>query len=122
MPRCELANASPVSSFPRKRESIVDTAKVDPRLRGDDEFRIGSLPSLFWTSRGDAPHFRHFDEVLLMPARLISWLLMAPGLLWLTVLMIVPCLLIFVLIFFERGTYGGIDWSVATLGKFYPRL
>jgi spermidine/putrescine transport system permease protein len=53
-----------------------------------------------------------------MPARLISWLLMAPGLLWLTVLMIVPCLLIFVLIFFERGTYGGIDWSVATLGNF----
>jgi hypothetical protein len=24
-------------SFPRKRESIVDTANVDPRLRGDDE-------------------------------------------------------------------------------------
>ncbi len=43
---------------------------------------------------------------------------MAPGLLWLTVLMIVPCLLIFVLIFFERGTYGGIDWSVTTLGNF----
>ena len=43
---------------------------------------------------------------------------MAPGLLWLTVLMIVPCLLIFVLIFFERGTYGGIDWSAATLENF----
>lgn len=40
---------------------------------------------------------------------------MAPGLLWLAVLMVVPCLLIFVLIFFERGTYGGIDWSVPTL-------
>jgi hypothetical protein len=24
-------------SFPRKRESIADTVKVDPRLRGDDE-------------------------------------------------------------------------------------
>ena len=27
----------PFPSFPRKRESIVDTVKVDPRLRGDDE-------------------------------------------------------------------------------------
>ena len=25
--------------------------------------------------------------------------------------MVVPCLLIFVLVFFERGIYGGIDWS-----------
>jgi spermidine/putrescine transport system permease protein len=40
---------------------------------------------------------------------------MAPGLLWLGLLMVVPCLLIFVLIFFERGIYGGIDWSAATL-------
>jgi spermidine/putrescine transport system permease protein len=53
-----------------------------------------------------------------MPPRLISWLLMAPGLLWLTALMIVPCLLIFILAFFERGTYGGIDWSAATLENF----
>ncbi len=43
---------------------------------------------------------------------------MAPGLLWLTALMIVPCLLVFVLMFFERGTYGGVDWSVATLDNF----
>ncbi len=43
------------------------------------------------------------------------FLLMAPGLLWLMALMVVPCLLIFVLIFFERGTYGGIDWSAMTL-------
>lgn len=50
-----------------------------------------------------------------MSSRLASWLLMAPGLLWLTVLMVVPCLLIFVLIFFERGIYGGIDWSAPTL-------
>lgn len=44
-----------------------------------------------------------------------SYLLMLPGLLWLVGLMIVPCLLIFGLMFFERGTYGGIDWSAATL-------
>ena len=53
-----------------------------------------------------------------MSSRLISWLLMAPGLLWLTALMIVPCLLVFVLMFFERGTYGGVDWSAATLDNF----
>ncbi len=40
---------------------------------------------------------------------------MLPGLLWLGLLMVVPCLLIFVLIFFERGIYGGIDWNAATL-------
>jgi spermidine/putrescine transport system permease protein len=40
---------------------------------------------------------------------------MAPGLFWLLALMVVPCLLIFVLAFFERGTYGGIDWSIVTL-------
>jgi spermidine/putrescine transport system permease protein len=50
--------------------------------------------------------------------RLISWLLMAPGLLWLAALMIVPCLLVFVLMFFERGTYGGVNWSAATLENF----
>jgi spermidine/putrescine transport system permease protein len=44
-----------------------------------------------------------------------SWLLMAPGLLWLGLLMVVPCALIFVLIFFERGIYGGIDWAAPTL-------
>lgn len=49
-----------------------------------------------------------------MNARLVSWLLMAPGLLWLGVLMVVPCLLILVLIAFERGIYGGIDWSAMT--------
>ena len=53
-----------------------------------------------------------------MSNRLISWLLMAPGLLWLAGLMIVPCLLVFVLMFFERGTYGGVDWSAATLDNF----
>jgi spermidine/putrescine transport system permease protein len=43
-----------------------------------------------------------------------SRILMAPGLLWLLGLMVVPCLLIFVLIFFERGTYGGVDWAAPT--------
>lgn len=50
-----------------------------------------------------------------MSPRFTSTLLMAPGLLWLGLLMVVPCLLIFVLIFFERGIYGGIDWNAATL-------
>lgn len=40
---------------------------------------------------------------------------MLPGLLWLGLLMVVPCLLVFVLIFFERGIYGGIDWQAPTL-------
>jgi spermidine/putrescine transport system permease protein len=47
--------------------------------------------------------------------RSASWALMAPGLLWLVALMVVPCLLIFALMFFERGTYGGVDWNAPTL-------
>jgi spermidine/putrescine transport system permease protein len=43
---------------------------------------------------------------------------MVPGLLWLGGLMVVPCLLIFVLAFFERGTYGGVEWSAPTLDNF----
>jgi spermidine/putrescine transport system permease protein len=50
-----------------------------------------------------------------MKSKHASWLLMAPGLLWLGLLMVVPCALIFVLIFFERGIYGGIDWTAPTL-------
>ena len=42
--------------------------------------------------------------------------LMLPGLIWLLALMVVPCLLIFILAFFERGIYGGVDWNVVTLG------
>ena len=57
-----------------------------------------------------------------MSPRLTSWLLMAPGLFWLGLLMVVPCLLIFVLIFFERGIYGGIDWSAPTLENFRRAL
>ncbi len=43
---------------------------------------------------------------------------MAPGLLWLGALMVLPCALIFVLAFFERGAYGGVDWSAVTLENF----
>jgi len=49
-----------------------------------------------------------------MTPRTSSWLLMAPGLLWLAALMVIPCLLILVLMFFERGIYGGIDWAAPT--------
>ncbi len=40
-----------------------------------------------------------------------SLLLILPGLGWLTAFMIVPCLIIFFFSFFERGTYGGIDYN-----------
>jgi spermidine/putrescine transport system permease protein len=50
--------------------------------------------------------------------RTSSRLLMLPGLLWLTALMIIPCALIFITAFFERGVYGGIDWSVFTFENF----
>jgi spermidine/putrescine transport system permease protein len=50
--------------------------------------------------------------------RFTSWLLMAPGLMWLLALMIVPCLLIFALGFYERGIYGGIDWNAPTTENF----
>lgn len=49
-----------------------------------------------------------------MTPRTSSWLLMAPGLLWLAALMVIPCLLILVLMVFERGIYGGIDWAAPT--------
>jgi spermidine/putrescine transport system permease protein len=39
---------------------------------------------------------------------------MAPGLIWLAAFMVLPCVLIFVLIFFERGIYGGVDWTAVT--------
>ena len=54
-----------------------------------------------------------------MKSKHASWLLMAPGLMWLGLLMIVPCALIFVLIFFERGIYGGIDWTAPTLDNIH---
>ena len=36
--------------------------------------------------------------------------LMAPGLGWLTLFLLVPCLIVLVYSFFERGVYGGIDY------------
>lgn len=36
-------------------------------------------------------------------------LLLAPGLTWLALLLVVPCALVLVYSFFERGVYGGID-------------
>ncbi len=53
-----------------------------------------------------------------MSSRLTAWLLMMPGLVWLGLFMIVPCMLVFVLAFYERGTYGGIDWAAMTLENF----
>jgi spermidine/putrescine transport system permease protein len=44
--------------------------------------------------------------------------MMAPGLLWLALFMVVPCALLLVVSFFERGIYGGIDWSVVTAENF----
>lgn len=49
--------------------------------------------------------------------RLTSFLLILPGVGWLTVFMIVPCLIVFVFSFFERGVYGGIDY-IFTLDNF----
>ena len=43
---------------------------------------------------------------------------MAPGLAWLAALMVVPCALVLVTAFYERGIYGGVDWSAATLENF----
>ena len=37
-------------------------------------------------------------------------ILLAPGLAWLVLFLVVPCGLIFVYSFFERGVYGGIDY------------
>ena len=45
-------------------------------------------------------------------------LMMLPGLGWLAIFMVVPCLVIFVLAFYERGVYGGIDLDAPTLDNF----
>ncbi|MEO1192884.1 MAG: ABC transporter permease [Pseudomonadota bacterium] len=50
-----------------------------------------------------------------------SSLLMAPGLGWLALFMVVPCALVFLLAFFQRGIYGGIDY-VLTLENFERAL
>lgn len=54
--------------------------------------------------------FRRAGRGSNMTPRLRSWLLMLPGIGWLTVFMIVPCLIVFFYSFFERGVYGGIDY------------
>ncbi len=41
-----------------------------------------------------------------------SPLLMAPALVWLTALMVVPCALLLALAFFRRGIYGGIEYTL----------
>jgi spermidine/putrescine transport system permease protein len=46
-----------------------------------------------------------------MGVRLRTFLLIMPGIGWLTLFMIIPCLIIFFYSFFERGTYGGIDYN-----------
>jgi spermidine/putrescine transport system permease protein len=43
---------------------------------------------------------------------------MLPGLLWLGILMVVPCAIILVTALFERGVYGGVDWSGVTFTNF----
>ncbi len=45
-----------------------------------------------------------------MPFNLRRTLLLGPGLTWLAVFLVVPCGLIFVYSFFERGVYGGIEY------------
>ncbi len=39
-----------------------------------------------------------------------SSLLMAPGLGWLALFLVVPCAIVFLLAFFQRGIYGGVDY------------
>lgn len=41
-----------------------------------------------------------------------------PGLAWLIIFMVLPCLLVFVMAFYERGTYGGVDWAAPTTENF----
>jgi spermidine/putrescine transport system permease protein len=53
-----------------------------------------------------------------VPSRISTLLLMAPGLLWLAVFLVVPCLLVLVVAFYERGAYGGVDWSELTADNF----
>lgn len=47
--------------------------------------------------------------------------MMAPGLGWLALFLVVPCAVVFLLAFFQRGVYGGIDY-VFTLENFERAL
>ena len=49
-----------------------------------------------------------------MSSRLKSAVLIGPGLGWLALFMVVPCLIVFAYAFFERGVYGGIDYVFTT--------
>jgi spermidine/putrescine transport system permease protein len=53
-----------------------------------------------------------------MPQSKRALLLMLPGFMWLLGLMVVPCAVIFAMAFFERGVYGGIDYSAVTMENF----
>ncbi len=52
-----------------------------------------------------------------MQTRLKTLVLLGPGLGWLALFLVLPCALVFVYSFFERGVYGGIDY-VVTLDNF----
>ncbi|MDD9857838.1 MAG: ABC transporter permease [Gammaproteobacteria bacterium] len=56
-----------------------------------------------------------------MGGRLKNGLLLAPGLGWLGLFMVVPCAIVFFFSFFERGTYGGIEYHF-TLENFRRTL
>ena len=50
--------------------------------------------------------------------RLSRTILMAPGLGWLALFLLVPCLLVFFNAFYERGIYGGVDYDAFTFENF----
>lgn len=50
-----------------------------------------------------------------------TWVLIGPGLGWISLFLVIPCALIFVYAFFERGVYGGVDY-VFTLENFERAL
>ena len=50
--------------------------------------------------------------------RLTRTILMAPGLGWLALFLLVPCLLVFFNAFYERGIYGGVDYDAFTTENF----
>lgn len=50
----------------------------------------------------------------MISARARSNLLMAPGLIWLFALLVVPCTLVLAIAFFRRGIYGGIEYTFTT--------
>jgi spermidine/putrescine transport system permease protein len=60
-----------------------------------------------------------------MPRSILrDWLLLGPGLTWLAVFLVVPCGIVFVFAFFERGIYGGIDYffTLENFGRAFDPL